>query len=294
MLFYRQKILLALIEVCGGKLLSTDLEKLLFLYCQSSNQSYYDFFPYKYGAFSFLTYYDKQKLIERGYLKDIRHFEINSSVSFMSKLKTEDCIAMRRFVTSTAQLRGNNLIRKTYLDYPEYAAKSEIVRDLLSDDELAQVSSFWNQETKNTLFTIGYEGITIDEYLSRLLFNRINILIDVRKNPFSRKHGFSQKQLKHYIEKAGLQYCHLPELGISSHLRKNLQGKQSYEELFEYYASTILPTQEQPINTIKELLLNHQRVALTCFEAEYQMCHRHKITELFERDFSLDTPIHHL
>jgi hypothetical protein len=56
-MYYRRKILLALIEVFGGSLQSTDCEKLLFNFCQQTGKNHYDFFPYKYGPFSFLSYY---------------------------------------------------------------------------------------------------------------------------------------------------------------------------------------------------------------------------------------------
>lgn len=44
---YRRKIILALIEVFGGSLPSTDCEKLLFTFCQQTCKNRYDFFPYK-------------------------------------------------------------------------------------------------------------------------------------------------------------------------------------------------------------------------------------------------------
>src|SRR3989304_7086803 len=55
-MYYRRKILLALIEVFGGSLQSTDCEKLLFNFCQKTGKNHYYFFPYKYGPFSFLSY----------------------------------------------------------------------------------------------------------------------------------------------------------------------------------------------------------------------------------------------
>jgi uncharacterized protein (DUF488 family) len=294
MLFYRQKVLLALLELYGGKLSNTDLEKSLFLFCQNSQQNHYDFFPYKYGPFSFMSYYDKRKLIERGILKNTEHFELNTSTSYVDKLKSKDRIALRSFFMRTAKYRGQTLVRKTYLEYPEYAAQSEIAKNILTQEEYFMVSSFWDLNEEITLFTIGYEGSSIDQYLYRLLSSNVNVLVDVRKNPFSRKHGFSQNQLQKYVTKVGIKYYHVPELGISSELRKNLNGVQSYEKLFEYYASTILPEQQPAIDKIKKLLREHQRVALTCFEAEHHMCHRHKITEVFESEPNLNIPIRHI
>ncbi len=293
-MFYRQKILLALVELYGGSLSNTDLEKLLFLYCQTTQQNYYDFFPYKYGPFSFMSYYDKRKLIEKGLLKDTQFFELNDSKSYIEKLKSKDRIALRSFFMRNSKLRGQALVRKIYLEYPRYATKSEIAKNILTQEEHVNASPFWELETENTLFTIGYEGSTIDQYLYRLLLNNISALIDVRKNPLSRKHGFSQSHLQKYMAKANIEYYHLPELGISSKLRKNLNGMQSYKNLFEHYALTILPEQEQAIEEIRKLLHQHQRIALTCFEAKHSMCHRHKIAELFELDPNLNIPIHHI
>lgn len=293
-MFYRQKVLLALIEFYGGKLSSTDLEKLLFLFCQNIKQNHYDFFPYKYGAFSFTSYYDKRKLIERGLLRNSEHFELSTSTSFIEKLRSEDRIALRSFTYKTSKLRGQELIRKAYLEYPQYVSRSEIAKIVLTEEEYSKISSSWSVDAQHILFTIGYEGSSIDHYLCRLLTNNIVVLIDVRKNPFSRKHGFSQKDLHAYLEKVGIQYYHLPELGIKSNLRKNLNGKQSYQKLFDNYATTILPVQRPALGKIKDLLLKCRRIALTCFEADYRMCHRHKIAELFERDTSLDIPIVHI
>ena len=293
-MFYRQKVLLALLELHGGKLSNTVLEKSLFLFCQKPQQNHYDFFPYKYGPFSFMSYYDKRKLIDKDILKDREHFELNTSISYVDKLKTKDRIALRRFFMRTAEYSRQDLIRKTYLEYPEYTTKSEIAKDILTQQEYSEVSSSWNLTKGTILFTIGYEGSSIDQYLYRLLSSNVNILVDVRKNPFSRKHGFSQRQLQEYMAKVGIKYYHLPELGISSKLRKNLNGIQSYENLFEYYASTILPEQKQDLDKIKELLREHQRVALTCFEAEHRRCHRHKITEVFESEPNFNIHIRHI
>jgi len=52
-----------------------------------------------------------------------------------------------------------------------------------------------------TLFTIGYEGISLEEYFNRLIKNDVKVLVDVRNNPLSMKFGFSKTQLKRFCEK---------------------------------------------------------------------------------------------
>ncbi len=293
-MFYRQKILISFIEIFGGQLPSVDLQKLLFLYCQTSHQNHYDFFPYKSGAFSFTICYDKKKLITQGILRDSDDFKLLSSESFISQIKSNDRVKLKVFATKYRDLRGQDLIRKTYLDYPLYAVKSESASNVLNTDELRIVSSVCNSDPTPLLFTIGYESNTIDKYLFRLIAYNVNMLVDVRKNSFSHKHGFTQKDLKTYAEKAGITYHHLPDLGIASYLRKELDNPNDYHELFDYYAKNILPTQSLAISKLKHWLNLNRRIAITCFEANPLMCHRHKIAELIDVDPELNISVFHL
>jgi hypothetical protein len=293
-MYYRQKILLSLIEIFGGQLQSTDFQKLLFLYCQLTKTNHYDFFPYKFGAFSFTSAYDKQKLIATDLLKDSNDFSTAGTKSFISQLTPEDRIKLKAFYSKFRHLRGQELVKQTYLDYPLYAIRSEIVTAVLNKDEFRMVSSNWNGDFSTKLFTIGYESSTIDQYLYRLITNNVSVLVDVRKNPYSHKHGFTQKSLKNYAEKTGINYFHMPELGIASHLRKELEGPDDYAVLFDYYAKDILPSQDATLSKLRQLIITHRRVAITCFEADPLMCHRHKISERIEADRDLDISVSHL
>ena len=293
-MFYRQKILLAMTEVNGGRVGSTDLQKLLFLFCQETHQNHYDFFPYHYGAFSFTSYDDKRKLVDQGHLKNADHFEMNTTTSFLNQLKPTDRASMTKFATKMKNLRGQKLVHKTYLEYPEYVSRSTIMDKVLSPDEQVRVKQSWSQDCKSTVFTIGYEGSTIDDYIRRLVFNNIQVLVDVRRNPLSRKHGFSKKRLQNYLERAGIQYYHIPELGIDSHLRKNLSDEASYNDLFELYANTVLPNQSLALDKIIQIVSEHGGVALTCFEADPCMCHRHKVIEALETDVKFNFPVVHI
>ena len=266
-MFYRRKILLALLEAFGGKLGRTDCQKLLMLFCKQSGTDHYEFFPYKYGCFSFLSYTDKIRLCELGRLKDADDFELRVAGGCVDALRPRDRLALRSFTAEFSGLRGKKLIRHTYVHYPWYASRSEILRDVLAGAELERAESYFPRDANPCLFTIGYEGVSIDGYLNRLISSNIRLLIDVRQNPLSRKHGFSKKQLKGYVEKAGLGYVHLPGLGIPSLLRRDLEGDDSYRELLDLYEAQILPDHKRGLDEIRQLVSTHSRVALTCFEA---------------------------
>src|SRR5690606_40792860 len=68
-------------------------------------------------------------------------------------------------------------------------------------------------------------GISLEEYLLRLLKNDIKVLVDVRNNPLSMKFGFSKGQLRKFCDNLGIKYVHIPEVGIRSEQRQELKSQ---------------------------------------------------------------------
>jgi uncharacterized protein (DUF488 family) len=293
-MYYRRKVLLALIEIFDGSLPNTDCEKLLFNFCQQIGRNYYDFFPYKYGPFSFLSYYDKRRLSELGLLKSVDSFQLNTKHSYLSELTQVDRIALLKFKSTIGTLRGDNLVKKTYREFPQFAARSKIVGRHFSAEEIKQIQFTWNTDTRPVLFSIGYEGLTIDSFLNRLIANNITVVVDVRNNPQSMKYGFSKKSFKQYIESAGMKYLHIPELGIPSAMRKGLGDSVSHKDLFNAYATLLLPKQGIKINQLLDLTLQNERIALVCFEADHLSCHRHTLIEYLQKDKNFCRKVIHL
>lgn len=293
-MFYRRKIMLALLEAFGGSLTKNDCQKLLFLFCLRREKNYYDFFPYQYGNYSLLVHQDWNRLIDLGYLMKGQDFQLKDTKSHLPQIQSEDSYVLGLLVNEVGSLRGEQLIRKVYLEYPYFASRSEIAKKILNDEEYFLVKSKRNTDKNVCLFTIGYEGLSIDAYLNMLLANNIFALVDVRKNPLSMKYGFSKRKFSEAIEQAGLSYFHIPELGVPSELRHDLKDAAAYKDLFDIYASNILPSNIISLNRLKSILVSHNRVAITCFEADYHFCHRHKIAEYFEKEPSSNIPVIHL
>lgn len=129
------------------------------------------------------------------------------------------------------------------------------------------------------MFTIGYEGISLEHYLNKLIINNIKVLCDVRKNPISMKYGFSKIQLKNACEGVGIEYIHMPEVGIESSRRQELNSQADYDRLFYKYKSDTLSKETEKQEEILSLLKNKKRIALTCFEANIHQCHRKHLAE---------------
>ena len=153
-----------------------------------------------------------------------------------------------------------------------------------------------NMNGTSIIYTLGYEGLQIEQYVEKLKENSIRLLIDVRKNPISRKKGFSKTKLSKRLSEHGIEYLHLPNLGIDSSLRKklNLEEPETYKELFNYYDKVIIPSAKDSIISIKSLAKENNKIALTCFEKDSQFCHRSRITNEIKSDKSKEFAIQHI
>ena len=132
---------------------------------------------------------------------------------------------------------------------------------------------------KTILFTIGYEGISLEAYLNKLLKNDVRVLIDVRNNPLSQKYGFSKNQLIRYCNSLNIEYVHFAEVGVQSEERKELNDQYDYDLLFTRYRENTLTKTIPSQNRILDLLIEKKRIALTCFEANIYQCHRKHLSE---------------
>lgn len=289
MLFDRQKLLLGLLRSLGGSLGPLDFQKLLFLYCREVEPSpSYEFIPYKFGAFSFTSYADRRKLIERGYLEnDERTWKLTPLGKSTADSAIQASPKLAPFALRHREMRGDALVAETYRRYPYYATRSEIAERVLQGDTVAleKIEAARFPSRPAGISTLGYEGRSLESYLNRLLEGSVTLLCDVRRNPLSRKYGFSKTTLAKGCEGVGIRYQHLPELGIASDERKGLDTQADYDALFERYERESLPKQTGALARIHAWVDEGERVALTCFERLPSQCHRHCVAEALESHF---------
>lgn len=296
MLFSRQRQLLQLLDALGGTSGMLDFQKLLFLYCQeaSTGEAPYDFVPYKFGAFSFTSYADRRKLIERGLLEDEDGWQITAEGRKIIG-RTMD-MQLAAFAKRHRGLHGDALVADTYRRFPFFATRSEIAERVLKGDDaaLARIRAVRAKSTGPALSTIGYEGHTLESYLTILLKSGVTLLCDVRRNPISRKYGFSKNTLARGCEGVGIRYEHLPELGIASEQRQSLDTQADYDALFADYERTWLPKQGAALKKIQGWMDAGDRVTLTCYEHQPNQCHRHCVAEALEGKSSKELTAKHL
>jgi len=274
-MYYRRKILLAVLETFGKKIGRTDLQKLLFLASMKQSKPCYEFLPYKFGAYSPQLQQDLNTLVKYNILSEtVRGWQLDSKESYTDLLKSIDREVVTSLYSDFASRLGDELIQYTYKNFPFYAIHSEIKSKFLSKIELEKLNQYKVTTDEPILATIGYEGRTVEKYVQILIQNGIQILCDIRKNPLSMKYGFSKKQLQEILKMVNIEYLHLPGLGIESQNRQNLNTSEDYQKLFKQYEKTVLIENTTDLEVLTKLYKEGKRFALTCFEADINSCHR--------------------
>jgi hypothetical protein len=275
MINYRQKTLLGLLGAFGGRLPSMDFQKYLFLYTQEfQKEPSFEFVPYKFGSFSFQSYADKRRLIEIGALADSDDWRLQIGFNSEDLFEGDN---YRRCYDKYSNVKGEKLIQDIYRRYPYYAINSEIAARIMSKKEIDAIEAERPADASMCFFTIGYEGAMLEGYLNRLIKNNVRLLVDVRRNPLSRKYGFSKKTLSETVKKLGMEYVHIPELGIASEKRQGLNSQADYDRLFDSYERHELRENKRALEQLFGMFLDRKRIAITCFEAHVCMCHRGRV-----------------
>lgn len=236
----------------------------------------YEFVPYRYGAFSYSSYADRRRLVERGLLvDDDQYWRLTPVGSTVARACQDE--RLHAFAVRYHDLRGDVLVAETYRRYPYFAIRSRLVDRVLKDDAnaMGRIRDAQPQKGTAALITIGYEKRTLEGYLNLLIQAGVDILCDVRRNALSRRYGFSKQTLARACDGVGIRYEHIPELGIEARRRQGLQSPADYQALFRTYAQSTLPRQGNALGRICAWLQNGACVALTCYERNAIQCHRH-------------------
>jgi uncharacterized protein (DUF488 family) len=128
--------------------------------------------------------------------------------------------------------------------------------------------------------TIGYQHRTVDQLIDGLAAADIEVLVDVRLTPLSRKPGLSKNRLAARLREAGIEYVHLPQLGNP---RDNRAAFRRGEESAAARYRVVLGTPEGQAALGQLLrLATQQRVALMCFERDADQCHRSMVADALD------------
>ena len=148
-----------------------------------------------------------------------------------------------------------------------------------------------SMQTEKSIFTIGYEKSTIDAFVSRLVDAEIEVLVDVRELPLSRKIGFSKNGLDAAVSEAGIEYLHVKALGDPKPGRD--AARAGNHDLFvEIFTQHMDGEVAQSALTELADTVRGKRICLTCFERHHEGCHRKIVAERLSA--LVGTPVEHI
>lgn len=139
------------------------------------------------------------------------------------------------------------------------------------------------------IFTIGYEGTTVSDFISALSNAGVERVIDVRALPLSRRPGFSKSPLKAALEENGVEYIHLKALGTPAEGRAAARSGR-HADLERIYKGQLELPEAIAQSGQMIALASEKPTALLCMEREPAHCHR----TLLLRAVSPDADVTHL
>jgi hypothetical protein len=275
-MIHRIKLLLALVQELGTALTPETLQRLLFLFCKEyiEHNHYYEFLMLSSGPHSLQAEADLGYLVHKGYL--VRH-----EGCFIATDKKRTATDLDFF-----EKIGIQKLKKVWANKSAEEIKAYVV-DRYPVPPMPQIEG-------HALFTIGYEGRSPEAYINLLLDNGVKLLCDVRRNPLSKKFGFSKSELAKNLPLVGTAYLHMPELGIASEERQTLQTDADYHALFMKYEETTLAQRGDKLTELQNLLTQFGRIAITCFEADVHHCHRNRVARAMPNIPNFQAKIVHL
>lgn len=123
------------------------------------------------------------------------------------------------------------------------------------------------------IFTIGYEGATVGEFIAALQSAGIERVLDVRALPLSRRPGFSKSSLRASLEQSGIEYIHLKALGTPSEGRTAARAGR-HADMARIYAGQLEVPEAIGQSALMLELAREKPTALLCMERDPAVCHR--------------------
>lgn len=122
------------------------------------------------------------------------------------------------------------------------------------------------------IFTFGYEGLSLQEFIGRLRDSGIQTVVDVRANPLSRKPGFSKRAFSVALNAAGVIYVHVPVMGCP----KSVRDRYKVDEDWAAYTRGFFAHLKNQSDAVAQLASStgQSTSCLVCFETDFNRCHR--------------------
>jgi uncharacterized protein (DUF488 family) len=137
-----------------------------------------------------------------------------------------------------------------------------------------------NEDNKKNVWTIGHSTRSLDEFITLLEVHRIQVLVDIRTFPGSRRYPhFNKENLTVSLNAKSIQYHHMAGLGGRRKPLPDSRNSAWRHPAFRGYADHM--NTDEFKNQIRELetIAGMARTAYMCSEAPWWKCHRALVSD---------------
>lgn len=132
------------------------------------------------------------------------------------------------------------------------------------------------------MFTIGYEGADIGDFLETLDILGVDRVVDIRDLPASRRRDFSKNILSAHLRGSGISYSHFKALGDPKEGRDAMRSgnRQRFLEVFNARMAT--EAAQTALDEVKDIATS-ETIVLLCYERDHKDCHRSIVADEIRR-----------
>jgi uncharacterized protein (DUF488 family) len=141
------------------------------------------------------------------------------------------------------------------------------------------------------LYTLGYQGVDVDSYVSKLKVAGVGVVADVRETPWSHKRGFCKNILSSELSKAGIEYVHVKSAGNPKENRRTAPDLAECLRRYRVYLDENPTGVVDLIAVVRTAASRNRTVCLTCFERDVVDCHRSILVDAMKKQIKL-RPVH--
>lgn len=160
---------------------------------------------------------------------------------------------------------------------PGYSVVARLLDSVeASDEQILKLHREVTAARRPRVLGIGYEGLDLPGLVAQLRARHVEVVVDVRLTPLSRKPGLSKTALSAGLRQARIDYLHLPALGNPKENRpgyRDAGNRAPRDKFLELLKTTDSAAQ---LDRLRELATTRV-VAVLCFEGDERMCHRQQV-----------------
>ncbi len=283
-MLHRRKALLYLLQQAPSPITRSKAQLLMFLAMHESITGDYQFIPTEGGPLSLVLEDDTIAMLKKGLVAEthtadqsIQLLRVNTDQYDEAMLPKDEERQLLDTVLGKYQANEEEeLLKLSITSKPFYGIRLPNEKILLLDkktqSEIATIQKTL-KESERALYTIGYEKISLDEFILHLLLQGIQTVIDVRETTTSRRREFSRNPPQLALKTARIEYISMPEVGIPSEIRNKILAKGDHHDLLVWYREHVMHASTSYAEEVATLV-SRENTALMCYEKDPKECHR--------------------